>query len=102
MPRSIKLFVLATLAVCAIGCAAGGPRPTDPPGLQARWLPDGYYIPAAGIEEILEIPDPNARKAAFRGAATRLGPLWAVDPDTFAFLLKHTAAARRMQAGQGR
>ena len=102
MPKSTKLFVLATLAACAIGCAVGGPKPIDPPGLEARWVADGFYIPSAAAGKVLDIDDPNDRKAAFARAAARIGPVWMVDPDTFAFLLKHTAAARRMQTGEQR
>lgn len=99
MPTSIKRFALATFVVCAIGCANGDPKPPSAPGVQAHWLADGYYLPAADVEEILNIADLDARREAFRSKATRLGPLWAVDPDSFTFLLKQTAAARRAQAG---
>ena len=102
MPKSTKRFVLVTLAACVIGCAVGGPNPIDPPGLEARWVADGYYIPSTAAAEVLDIADPNARKAAFARAAAPIGPVWMVDPDTFAFLLKHTAAARRMQADRPR
>lgn len=102
MSKSTKRFVLVTLAACVIGCAVGGPKPIDQPGLEARWLADGYYIPSTAAAEVLDIADPNARKAAFTRAAAHIGPVWMVDPDTFAFLLKHTAAARRMQTGEHR
>ena len=99
MPESTKRLVLVTLAVCVIGCAAGGRKPIDSPGLEARWVADGYYIPSAAAGQVLDIADPDARRAAFGRAAAQIGPVWMVDPDTFAFLLKHTAAARRMRAG---
>ena len=91
------LCALAMSAALLTGCGSGGGRTAETDFVQARWLESGYYLPAEPARAILDMPDEKARRDAFFQSAILLQATWAVDRDTFLWLLKQAAEGRRME-----
>jgi len=88
------LCALATSAALLTGCGSGGGRTAETDFVQARWLESGYYLPAEPARAILGMPDEQARRDAFFQSAILLQATWAVDRDTFLWLLKKARTAQ--------
>lgn len=72
-------------AIGSLGCA---PKTTDPPGpANARFLADGWYLPAETAGQIA----PADRLDA---AGQRIARQWLIEPQTLSWLIKQAETAR--------
>ena len=105
--RSLKMWqtlapAIALLLIASMtGCSYGGPKTTDPPpGQFVRYVSRGFVAPADVIEAI-RVEDPTEREAACEKAFQPIEDTFLVPGDTFLWLLKQAARARRLQTEAG-
>ena len=84
-------------AASIAGCGSGWRKTTDLAGGAVGYVRQGYVV-CGDVEATLRLADPDERLRQFAASARRIDDRFLVPSETFEWLVKQAARARRMEA----